>query len=216
MYSRLSLLLILFAYACVQPAPDCPCDCGEQLVEGSDRTAWQKPGTVIQTLGDLEEKVVADIGAGHGFFALRLARLADRVIAIDVTQENIDILASQRDLELPQGQRGRLEPRLAPYEHPNLAPEEVDAVLFVNTFYAIQSADYLRRVLPGMKPGARMVIVDWKDQSFEYEPPNIIPRSERIAIGETQDMLEEAGFRLVRSYDDALQFQYIVVAEKAR
>ncbi|MEM7571334.1 MAG: methyltransferase domain-containing protein [Bacteroidota bacterium] len=214
MYLRLLLLLPLLCLACVQPAADCPCDCDTLVIETSDRTAWQKPSVVIETLGDLEEKVVADIGAGHGFFALRLAQMADRVIAIDVTEENINILAEQRDLELPVGQRGRLEPRLAPYEHPNLEAEEVDVVLFVNTFYVIQSVDYLRRVIPGMKPGARLVIVDWKDQSFEFEPPNMVPRSARIAIGETQDMLEAAGFRLVRSYDDALRFQYIVVAEK--
>lgn len=75
----LGLYLSLGIFSC-QAAPDCPCDCDEIGPEPIDRTAWQQPGAVIDILGNLEEKVVADIGAGEGFFALRLARLADRVI----------------------------------------------------------------------------------------------------------------------------------------
>ncbi|MEM6396735.1 MAG: methyltransferase domain-containing protein [Bacteroidota bacterium] len=197
-----------------QEAVECPCDCDETGLELTDRTAWQQPGTVIDILGDLEEKVVADIGAGKGFFALRLARLADRVIAVEVEESFINSLNQLADLELPNAQRGRFEARLAPYENPNLKEEEVDVVLLVNTFYVIQSEEYLRQVYPSVKPGGRIVIVDWKDRFIDLRTPNLPERSDRISIGETERMLEGAGFKLVRSYDNLLDYQYVVVAER--
>ncbi|MEM8585448.1 MAG: methyltransferase domain-containing protein [Bacteroidota bacterium] len=212
-FAWLGLGLCVAFMAC-QPAADCPCDCDELGPQPMDRTAWQQPGVVIDILGDLEEKVVADIGAGGGFFALRLARLADRVIAVEVEQSFINRLNNLADLELPNAQRGRFEARLAPYENPNLQAEEVDLVLLVNTFYVIQSEDYLRAVYPGLKPGGRIVIVDWKDRYIDLRTPNLPDRSERISIGETERMLEGAGFELVRSYDNLLDYQYVVVAEK--
>lgn len=213
MYLPLLFFVALLLSACTN-ATDCPCDCDSQPPDTSDRTAWQKPGIVLEALGDIEEKVVADIGAGQGFFALRMARLADRVIAVEVTTAYVDELLRLRQLELPGSQRGRLEPRLAPYDHPNLDDEEVDIVLFVNTFYNIQSTEYLKQVFPAVKPGGRVVIVDWKDRRFNFLPPNTPNRSERIAIGEVEDMLTAAGFQLVESYDAKLEYQYIVVAEK--
>ncbi len=214
MYLRLLFIFVLIGFSCGNTPADCPCDCDERAPDSTDRTAWQKPGIVLDVLGDLEEKVIADIGAGKGFFALRMAQLADRVIAIEVTTPYVDELLRLRELELPASQRGRMEPRLAPYDHPNLDPGEVDLVLFVNTFYNIQSAAYLRNVYPGLKTGGRVVIVDWKDKFFPYLPPDTPGRSERIAVGEVEGMLEAAGFELVESFDNKLEFQYIVVAEK--
>ncbi len=54
--------------------------------ENPARAEWQKPEWVIEQLGDLTGKTVADIGAGTGYFAFRIARKAKKVIAIDIDE----------------------------------------------------------------------------------------------------------------------------------
>lgn len=49
-----------------------------------DRVIWQKPEMVMELLGDMKDKVVADIGAGTGFFTFRLLQQAKKVIAVDI------------------------------------------------------------------------------------------------------------------------------------
>ena len=59
--------------------------------------------------------------------------------------------------------QSRLEPRLALPDDPMLEDDEVDVVLFVNTLYLISNREqYLHRLLPAIRPGGRVVIVDWK------------------------------------------------------
>ncbi|NJC27145.1 class I SAM-dependent methyltransferase [Neolewinella antarctica] len=179
--------------------------------ETRDRGFWQRPGIVMDAMGDLEEKVVADIGAGSGFFARRLAPIADRVIAIELTDSLVSNLADIRDAELPRGRRGRLEPRLGLPNDPKLADNEVDIILFVNTLMYIDSPEqYLQKVLPAMRAEGRIVVVDWKKKDMLIGPP----KDARLAIGELEDMLKRAGYHLVDSDDESLEYQYIVVADK--
>ena len=179
--------------------------------DSRDRHVWQKPGLVIDVLGDIEEKVIADIGAGEGFFARRLAPLADRVIAIEIDQRWIDYLDTVRMTELPRQLRPRLEPRLATPDDPMLEDSEVDIVLFVNTLYLIDNRqDYLHKLLPALRGNGRIVIVDWKKEETEIGPLT----EDRIGLDELTTMLERAGFTLVMTDREGLDYQYILVAEK--
>ena len=179
--------------------------------DARERHVWQKPGTVIDALGDIEEKVIADIGAGEGFFARRLAPLADRVIAIEIDQRWIDYLDTLRVTELPSNMQSRLEPRLALPDDPMLEEDEVDIVLFVNTLYLISNREqYLHRLLPAIRPGGRVVIVDWKQEETPLGPD----LADRIGLADLGRMLERAGFAVVRTDNTALDYQYIMVAEK--
>ena len=179
--------------------------------EDQERHVWQKPGVVIDVLGDIEEKVIADIGAAEGFFARRLAPLADRVIAIEIDRRWIDYLDTLRKTELPRQLQPRLEPRLALPDDPLLADREVDIVLFVNTLYLIGNREaYLHKLLPALRPGGRIVIVDWKQQDTALGPDP----AERIGLPELGRMLNAAGFDIVSTDNTTLDYQYIVVAER--
>ena len=183
----------------------------EQEVDDRDRHVWQKPGVVIDALGDIEEKVIADIGAGEGFFARRLAPLADRVIAIEIDQRWIDYLDTLRQTELPTHLQSRLEPRLALADDPMLKPREVDIVLFVNTLYLIENPEeYLRKILPALRPNGRVVIVDWKKEDTSLGPDP----ADRIAINDLAHMLERAGFEVISTDNTSLDYQYIMMAER--
>ena len=216
---RLPLLLLplLFWLSCQEvadgpaPPPDDVYAPASAERETRDRHVWQKPGVVIEAMGDIEEKVIADIGAGEGFFAKRLAPLADRVIAVEIDQRWIDYLDTVRMTELPSNLRPRLEPRLALPDDPMLEDNEVDIVLFVNTLYLISNPQqYLHHLLPALRERGRLVIVDWKKETTSLGPE----LSERIGISDLGTMLERAGFAVVRTDNTSLEYQYIMVAGK--
>ncbi len=180
------------------------------VTEDRDRHVWQKPGLVIDKLGDIEEKVIADIGAGEGFFARRLAPLADRVIAVEIDQRWIDYLDTLRDTELPQHLRPRLEPRLGRPDDPMLEASEVDIVLFVNTLYLIDQPEaYLKKLRPALRANGRVVIVDWKKEDTPLGPDLV----DRISLSDLAHMLEAAGFAVVSTDNTALDYQYMMTAE---
>lgn len=212
------VILLLIGLTCLgcnrdkgpQPPPD-DVYAPEWVAEDRDRHVWQKPGLVIDVLGDIEEKVIADIGAGEGFFARRLAPLADRVIAVEIDQRWIDYLDTLRMTELPTNLRGRLEPRLALPDDPLLEDKEVDIVLFVNTLYLIeQQQQYFEKLLPAIRSGGRVVIVDWKKQETALGPEV----KDRIGLSDLGKMLERAGFGVVSTDNSSLDYQYIIIAEK--
>lgn len=179
--------------------------------EGTNRVIWQKPEIVISLLGDMEGKTVADIGAGTGHFSKRLARKAGKVIAIDIDPRYVDYLDSIRRFELDSAYRERLETRLAEPDDPNLGKEEVDAALIVNTFmYMADRKAYLETLYPALKPGGRILIIDFKNIPTPIGPPVEI----RLPLETVRQELVATGFRIVKADTDMLQYQYVVLAEK--
>jgi ubiquinone/menaquinone biosynthesis C-methylase UbiE len=179
--------------------------------ENPDRNNWQKPRKVIERLGVLTDKVVADIGAGSGYFSFQILPNAGKVIAIDIDQNalaQIDTLAKL----LPPKLQAKLETRLVGFDDPKLGEEEVDIVFLSNTYSYIENKiDYLKTVYKGVKPKGRIYIVDFKMKKL----PQIFPNAEeRIPLFEVEKHLVAAGFRHVFSDDQTLDYQYIVIAEK--
>ena len=92
---------------------------GENIIPNRDekRYAWQKPELVIDLLGELEDHVVADIGAGTGYFAFRLVSKAKKVIAVDIDPNMIDLMELFKD-NLDTVTQGKIDMRLATPEDP--------------------------------------------------------------------------------------------------
>lgn len=179
--------------------------------ENPDRNNWQKPKEVIKRMGDLSDKVVADIGAGSGYFSFQLVQKAKKVIAIDIDSKalaQIDTLAKLLPTEL----QSKLETKLVGLNDPMLGNQEVDVAFFSNTYsYLNNKVDYLKTVFEELKPKGRIYIVDFK---MKILPP-IFPKAElRVPLFEVERHLQEAGFRHVFSDDRTLDYQYIVIAEK--
>lgn len=179
--------------------------------EGTNRVIWQKPEMVISLLGDLEDKVVADIGAGSGHFSKRLVEKAAKVIAIDIDQRFIHFLDSIRIHEIPEEFQDRLEPRLAKADDPLLEPEEVDAILIVNTFMYINDRPaYLENLYEALSENGKILIIDFKKKPTPIGPPVSIRIEGDVVVSD----LLETGFKNITVNTDRLQYQYIVMAEK--
>lgn len=174
------------------------------------RLVWQKPEVVMRLMGDLSGKTVADIGAGRGFFALRMAPLAKKVIALDIYPEFTNYLDSIKVNELEEHIQSRLETRLSKPDIPNLAPGEADIVLIVNTYmYLSDRVDYLKKLKPCIAEGGKLVIVDFKKKRTPRGPPN----KYRVELFQAEEELYQAGYSNIITDDTSLDYQYIITAE---
>ena len=175
------------------------------------RAIWQKPGLVIEKLGDISDKTIADIGAGTGYFSLRLSSEAKKVIAIEIEPTLIKYIDSSK-VSLPDSLQSRLEVRLALPDDPRLEKDEVDIILIINTIAYIQDLPkYLNTLKKGLKKGGKIMVIDYKMKRL---PINAPPKSERINLDILEDMMVEAGYEVIQTDDTSLDFQYIIQAIK--
>lgn len=178
--------------------------------ENLNRVVWQKPDVLIQRLGNLEGKTVVEVGAGTGFFTRRLAKLAGRVIALDIDPGMLIVLDSLNMQALDTSYYARIDPRLVPADNPNLGEKEGQAVLVVNTFMYIQNrVEYLNRLAAGLQPGSPILIVDFKAKSTPIGPPV----ASRLPLRDVEEALKEAGYENIMTDDSTLDYQYIVRGE---
>ncbi|MGB3548043.1 MAG: methyltransferase domain-containing protein, partial [Saprospiraceae bacterium] len=105
--------------------------------------------------------------------------------------------------------RDRMEVRMADRNDPNLRDGEADVIMMVNTFMYIENQeDYLRLLKKKLKPGGQLLIVDFKRKRTPIGPNAKL----RLPLFELEDMLLAAGYRLERSDDRSLDYQYVIRA----
>jgi ubiquinone/menaquinone biosynthesis C-methylase UbiE len=143
------------------------------------RDAWQKPDEVIAALGLAPGQTACDVGAGPGYFTLRLAKAvgpAGLVFAVDVDET---ILASLRD-RLESAKVTNVTPVLGAIRDPWLPNAACDLILIVDTYHHFYDGPaYLRRLVASLRPGGRIVNIDYKKEG-SYGPP----ASERVSRDE--------------------------------
>jgi len=192
-----------------EPAPRKPGIAEDYL--NTNRVIWQKPDLVLNLLGNMNNKTVADIGAGTGFFSLRMVEKAKKVIAVDIDPRFVNYLDSVKVLELSEPMQARLETRLATPDDPKLRPNEADVVIIVNTYMYIKDrVGYLRNLKNGIAEGGQLLIIDFKKKRMPLGPPQNI----RVPLFQAEDELYEAGYRDILTNDTSLDYQYIITARK--
>ncbi len=176
-----------------------------------DRQIWQKPDEVIDMLGDLNGKVIADIGAGFGYFSFRLLSKAGRVIAVDIDPEMLRVLNGFKKSLRPALQEN-LDVRLATPDDPNLQPNEVDIILIVNTVAFISDrVQYFENLRKYLKSGGKIVIVDFKMKRIPLV--SAPPYSDRVYLHIIEEQLDSSGYLQIETDDTSLDYQYLVFAQ---
>lgn len=158
------------------------------------RDEWQLPARVIDALQLKSGQLVADIGAGTGYFTVRLAKspAAPRVYAVDIEPSMVEYV-KQRAVR--EGLKNVVAVQ-AGADRTNL-PEPVDLVLVVDTYHHIPNrVAYFTALKTRMKQGARLAIVDFRKNSPEGPPVEF-----RFTPDQISAELAEAGFSLQASHD---------------
>ncbi len=170
------------------------------------RDAWQKPDEVVWALGLRPGQVACDVGAGPGYFTLRLARAvgpSGRVYAVDVEPKILDAL---RERLAASGLRN-VTPVLALADDPLLAPRSCDLVLVVDAYHHFPDRpNYLNRLTALLRPGGRLANVDWHKRQTAIGPE----QGHRIGREEFLGDAEKAGLRLAAE-PKFLPHQYFLI-----
>jgi cyclopropane fatty-acyl-phospholipid synthase-like methyltransferase len=172
------------------------------------RDAWQRPESVLQALELAPSMTVADVGAGTGYFAVRLARAvpSGKVIATDLEPDMVRYLEERaRREQLPN-----LTAVRATEAGSGLPASSVDRVLVVDVWHHLRDrVAYARDLAAALRPGGKLVIVD-----FTLEAQRGPPRDHRLPAAAIVGDLAAAGFAAPRLSPIALPDQYIVEARR--
>jgi arsenite methyltransferase len=174
-----------------------------------ERKSWQKPDEVVAALALRNGDVVADIGAGTGYFAHRFARAVapdGKVYAVDVAANVLAYLEADARKE---GLRN-IVTVVSREDDPMLPTSAVDLAFFADTTHHISNrVDFYRKMLRGMKKHARLAIIDYPPggDHAPHPPEQLVPRTQAIAEA------EEAGFNLVKEFQ-FLPRQYFLLFER--
>lgn len=178
------------------------------MLEDPARDAYQKPGQVLDSLDLRNGEIIADIGAGSGYFAFRMARRVGpqgRVYAVDISPEMIlHLNRKARDLGL-----SNVISVLADPDDPLLPENAVDRFFICDTWHHVDNRSaYLAKLRRMLKPGGQVVMIDFQKRELPLGPPVTM----KIARDDLIAEMQSGGFKLVREFD-FLPYQYFLVFE---
>jgi arsenite methyltransferase len=175
-------------------------------LEDPKRDEYQKPDQVMAALALRPGEVVADIGAGSGYFTLRFAHAVGatgRVYAVDINPDMVRYLNRRlRDAHVTN-----VSTVLADPDDPLLGDASVDRFVIVDTWHHVEDqAKYLERMKRMLRPGGQVVQIDFQKRELPIGPP----LGMKIARGDLVKQMEGAGFKLVAEHS-FLPYQYFLV-----
>lgn len=172
-----------------------------------DRRQWQNPEEILIGSGLKPGMTLIDIGSGEGFFSIPAAHIVGangRVFAFDINEEaisNLDIRAREEKLD-------NLTPMTGSGEKTVLCEGCADMIFFGIDLHDFDDPQQvLLNAKTMLKPGGRLVDLDWKDQPMEFGPP----LEKRFSLVKATGLIEGAGFRIV-STSEAGPYHYLVIA----
>jgi ubiquinone/menaquinone biosynthesis C-methylase UbiE len=186
-----------------------PSDLG--LLDAPDRDLWQRPDLIMDAMGIADGSVVADIGAGSGWFTIRLARRVGPqglVYAEDVQQEMINAISRRVSRE----GFNNVQAKLGTINDPKLPTQSLDAALLVDSFHEVDEKDrvtMLANLAKALKPSGRLGIIDFR---LDGTGPGPAPE-ERVSPDVVVNAANAAGLKLIRQ-EPFLEYQYFLIFGK--
>ena len=175
------------------------------MLDDPKRDAYQKPHEVLTALAIEPGEVIADIGAGSGYFTFRLAHhVGDkgRVYAVDISPDMVRHL-NRRIREL---KAMNVTAILADADDPLLADASIDRFFFSNSWHHIENqSKYLSLIKKMLKPGGEIIMIDFHKKELPIGPPMQM----KIAREDLIRQMESNGFRLMKEHT-FLPYQYFL------
>ena len=180
-----------------------------RALEDPGREEWQRPEEVVEKLGLKPGESVADIGSGSGYFTARLACAvgpAGKVYAVDIDRKMLEYIERRAKEEQLQN----IQTVLADPHDPKLPPGSVDLIFICDTLHHIADRrDYYPLLARGLKPGGRLVNIDFHKQPLPIGPPVEMKIAKQAMI----DEVKPSGFHLLEEYD-FLKYLYFLIFER--
>ena len=172
-----------------------------------ERRAWQDAGKILTSIGLSEGMVFVDVGCGEGYFAVPASRRVGpggKVFAVDINAEAVARLQEQAKKE----GLDNLVFDINEAENTLFCDGCADIVFFGIDLHDFRDpAQVLANAAVMLKPGGRLVDLDWKDIPMEFGPPP----EKRFSVEKARYLIESAGLR-IQSVQDAGPYHYLIIA----
>ena len=184
------------------------------------REGWQRVSDVFEAMGVEEGSRVADLGAGSGFFTVRLAKVVGptgRVFAVDIDKKRLKTIRKR----MKKGKLTNIEVIRGETDNPHLPPNSLDAILISNAYHHMDEyQSMLAHMRRALKPQGRMVILNY-DRTYDTDTPGAETRKEQtekheIGSSLVQEELREAGFEITErreSFIRLVELEWMIVAQ---
>lgn len=137
---------------------------GAMWLERSSRELEERPNVLLSALNLQPSDVVADIGAGTGYFSFRISPLVPngKVLAVDIQPEMLNIV----DFLRQENQVDNIEPILGSETDPHLPTSGVDLALMVDAYHEFAyPKEMMEHIVQALKPGGRVVLAEYRREN---------------------------------------------------
>ena len=183
---------------------------GIHWLERQSRELEEQPRKAIEMMELKAADVVADIGAGSGYFSFRMASKVPegKVLAVDIQKEMVDEvnkIAAEKKIT-------NVQTILSTIEDPKLPEGKVDVALMVDAYHEFDHPrEMMDGIVKGLKPGGRVVLVEYR-----AEDPNVmIKPHHKMTIEQAKKEMAAVGLKFVESKEDLPQ-QHFMVFQKGK
>ncbi|MBC7979958.1 MAG: class I SAM-dependent methyltransferase [Armatimonadetes bacterium] len=177
-------------------------------LERTEREQEEAPSKAIDLLRLAPDTVIADIGAGSGYYTFRIASKIPqgKVIAVDIQQEMLDHLVSQSS----QRKITNVQPHLGTIDSLNLPPDTLDAALMVDAYHEFSHpVEMLASLHTALKPGGLIYLLE-----FRAEDPAVpIKALHKMTVSQARREFEALGFTFVAN-NKSLPWQHLLIFRK--
>ncbi|HEY9615760.1 MAG TPA: methyltransferase domain-containing protein [Microcoleaceae cyanobacterium] len=182
---------------------------GAGWLERPSREVEEQPQILIEHLNLKPTDVVADIGAGTGYFSFRIAPLVPqgKVLAVDIQPEMLEIL----DILKQENHITNVEPILGSETDPHLPPNSVDLALFVDAYHEFTyPQEMMRAIVKALKPNGKVMLVEYRGEN----PFVTIKKLHKMTQKQVKKELETVGLTWQET-QGFLPQQHVMIFSKA-
>jgi ubiquinone/menaquinone biosynthesis C-methylase UbiE len=190
------------------------------LVMGHEAAGWldrpereeeEKPSKLLELLAIKPGQVVADVGAGSGYHALRIAKTVGdkgRVYAVDIQEEMLAMIAERAK----KSKLANVEGVLGKIDDPKLPEGRVDLVILVDVYHEFSHPyEMMEGIVKSLKPGGRVAFAEYRAEDERVPIKQVHKMSERQVIRE----MEPFPLKHVKTHGE-LPWQHLIVFEKKK
>lgn len=178
---------------------------GADWLERPERITQEQPDRVIAAMELKPTDVVADIGAGTGYFSIRIARKLPQgsVVGEDIQPEMIDLMRES----IARAGVSNVRPLLGTAEDPHLPPGTIDKVLLVDAYHEFdQPLEMMQGIVRGLKSDGQVVFVEYRGE----DPAVPILPHHKMTEAQLSKEMAAVGLHLVRRYEE-LPWQHVLI-----